>query len=98
MHFKKKKLKFFLLSYSFIIYSEGKLHPSWVNTTPEDVQIIDGNQNSKRNVSHTDPKETIYADRLSKIKGVLFGQTCIQLTLQSLYNSHCIIIKVVMSI
>mgnify|MGYP004716013823 FL=1 len=35
------------------------------------------NQNSERNVSHTDPKETIYADWLSKIKELLSNLKCV---------------------
>ncbi|KAL3507342.1 hypothetical protein ACH5RR_032724 [Cinchona calisaya] len=58
------------------------------NTTTEDVQMTDSSQASEGNVSNADPKEAIYAERLSKIKGILSGETLIQLTLQFLYSHN----------
>lgn len=66
----------------------AELHSSRVNTTSEDVQMTEGSQDSEGNVSHADPKEAIYAERLSKIKGILSGETSIQLTLQFLYSHN----------
>ena len=46
----------------------------------EDVQMTEGN------VQELDPIETLYSERLTKIKGILSGETAIQLTLQFLYT------------
>ncbi|GMH20299.1 hypothetical protein Nepgr_022140 [Nepenthes gracilis] len=56
--------------------------------TSEDVQMTDGNIASKGNLHEMDPIEKIYAVRLSKMKGVLSGETSIQLTLQFLYSHN----------
>ncbi|GMI70413.1 hypothetical protein like AT2G32730 [Hibiscus trionum] len=58
------------------------------STAPEDVQMTDGSSSVATNVPETDPKEVMYAERLAKIKGILSGETSIQLTLQFLF-SHC---------
>ncbi|KAF5452137.1 hypothetical protein F2P56_027170 [Juglans regia] len=58
------------------------------STAPEDVQMSDGSSPSNLNVHETDPKEVIYAERLTKIKGILSGETSIQLTLQFLYSHN----------
>lgn len=39
-------------------------------------------------VPETDPTEVTYAERLSKVKGILSGETSIQLTLQFLYSHN----------
>ncbi|KAJ0093402.1 hypothetical protein Patl1_25975 [Pistacia atlantica] len=54
----------------------------------EDVQMTDGTPASNANVQGTDPKEVIYAERLNKIRGILSGETSIQLTLQFLYSHN----------
>lgn len=56
--------------------------------TPEDVQMTDGSSASNLNVHETDPNEVMYAERLTKIKGILSGETSIQLTLQFLYSHN----------
>lgn len=58
------------------------------STAPEDVQMTDGSSASDVNVRETDPSEVIYAERLTKIKGILSGETSIQLTLQFLYSHN----------
>ncbi|KAM3708511.1 hypothetical protein ACJW31_02G102100 [Castanea mollissima] len=58
------------------------------STTPEDVQMTDRNSASNLNVHETDPNEVMYAERLTKIKGILSGETSIQLTLQFLYSHN----------
>ncbi|GMP55651.1 hypothetical protein CsSME_00020409 [Camellia sinensis var. sinensis] len=57
-------------------------------TAAEDVQMTDGTQALNRNVQEADPIEATYAERLSKIKGILSGETSIQLTLQFLYSHN----------
>ena len=39
-------------------------------------------------VPESDPAEVTYADRLTKMKGILSGETSIQLTLQFLYSHN----------
>ncbi|KAJ7955592.1 26S proteasome non-ATPase regulatory subunit 1-like [Quillaja saponaria] len=56
-------------------------------TAPDDVQMADGNPSSNVNVP-VDPLEIMYAERLNKIKGILSGETSIQLTLQFLYGHN----------
>ncbi|XP_019192354.1 PREDICTED: 26S proteasome non-ATPase regulatory subunit 1 homolog A-like [Ipomoea nil] len=55
---------------------------------PEDVQMAEDSQASSRDVPIVDPKEATYAERLAKIKGILSGETAIQLTLQFLYRHN----------
>ncbi|CAL5430018.1 unnamed protein product [Camellia sinensis] len=50
--------------------------------------VQDGTQASNVNVQEADPKEVTYAERLTKIKGILSGETSIQLTLQFLYSHN----------
>ncbi|XP_061364757.1 26S proteasome non-ATPase regulatory subunit 1 homolog A-like [Gastrolobium bilobum] len=54
---------------------------------PDDVQMTDGDSATIVNV-HVDPSEIVYAERLNKIKGILSGETSIQLTLQFLYSHN----------
>ncbi|ONI26141.1 hypothetical protein PRUPE_1G006500 [Prunus persica] len=56
-------------------------------SSAEDVQMTDGSSTSNATV-HEDPKEVIYSERLTKIKGILSGETSIQLTLQFLYSHN----------
>ncbi|CAI9761632.1 unnamed protein product [Fraxinus pennsylvanica] len=56
-------------------------------TSTEDVQMMDGTQ-VDNSVPHTDPNDAIYAERLTKIKGILSGETSIQLALQFLYSHN----------
>uniref|UniRef100_A0A2P2MRE3 26S proteasome non-ATPase regulatory subunit 1 homolog n=1 Tax=Rhizophora mucronata TaxID=61149 RepID=A0A2P2MRE3_RHIMU len=58
------------------------------STTAEDVQMTEGASASTENVHETDPNEASYAERLTKIKGILSGETSIQLTLQFLYSHN----------
>lgn len=53
-----------------------------------DVPMTDDTQTSDVSVPEIDPKEALYAERLSKIKGILSGETSIQLTLQFLYSHN----------
>ncbi|KAK2986199.1 hypothetical protein RJ640_012457 [Escallonia rubra] len=57
-------------------------------TATEDVQMADGTQAIGGNVPDTDPKEATYAERLTKLRGILSGETSIQLTLQFLYSHN----------
>ena len=50
--------------------------------------MTDGTQASNMNVQEADPKKVTYAERLTKIKGILSGETSIQLTLQFLYSHN----------
>ncbi|KAK8477395.1 hypothetical protein V6N13_064992 [Hibiscus sabdariffa] len=58
------------------------------STAQEDVQMTDGPSAITTNVHEADPKEVMYAERLTKIKGILSGETSIQLTLQFLYSHN----------
>ncbi|XVF65140.1 hypothetical protein PTKIN_Ptkin09bG0222700 [Pterospermum kingtungense] len=58
------------------------------STASEDVQMTDGSSVVRTNVPEADPKEVMYAERLAKMKGVLSGETSIQLTLQFLYSHN----------
>lgn len=58
------------------------------STAPEDVQMTEGSSASNVNLPETDPNEVTYAERLTKIKGILSGETSIQLTLQFLYSHN----------
>ncbi|KAL3828374.1 hypothetical protein ACJIZ3_017176 [Penstemon smallii] len=55
--------------------------------TSEDVQMSDGTQ-SDNIATSPDPREATYAERLTKIRGILSGETSIQLTLQFLYSHN----------
>uniref|UniRef100_A0A803LZB2 26S proteasome non-ATPase regulatory subunit 1 homolog n=1 Tax=Chenopodium quinoa TaxID=63459 RepID=A0A803LZB2_CHEQI len=54
----------------------------------EDVQMDEGTRVSETVVGEMDPTEARYAERLTKIKGILSGETSIQLTLQFLYSHN----------
>ncbi|KAM2404235.1 hypothetical protein EV1_031240 [Malus domestica] len=57
------------------------------SSAAEDVQMTD--ERSTPNVTvNEDPKEVVYSERLTKIKGILSGETSIQLTLQFLYSHN----------
>ncbi|KAG4207829.1 hypothetical protein ERO13_A03G094100v2 [Gossypium hirsutum] len=58
------------------------------NSTASDVQMTDGSSASMTNMHDADPNEVVYAERLNKIKGILSGETSIQLTLQFLYSHN----------
>ncbi|XP_022733300.1 26S proteasome non-ATPase regulatory subunit 1 homolog A-like [Durio zibethinus] len=62
--------------------------PNENSTAPEDAQMTDGSSAVTTNVLEADPKEVMYAERLTKIKGILSGETSIQLTLQFLYSHN----------
>lgn len=52
-----------------------------------DVQMSDGTP-AQTIVHETDPVDATYAERLTKLKGILSGETSIQLTLQFLYSHN----------
>ncbi|KAI3791132.1 hypothetical protein L2E82_04768 [Cichorium intybus] len=54
----------------------------------EDTQMADETQAPTPSVPETDPSEVTYAERLTKMKGILSGETSIQLTLQFLYSHN----------
>ncbi|KAK4856347.1 hypothetical protein QYF36_016556 [Acer negundo] len=58
------------------------------STAAEDVQMADGTSASVTTVPEADPSEVMYAERLTKIRGILSGETSIQLTLQFLYSHN----------
>lgn len=53
----------------------------------EDVQMADGTQEDS-STTVSDPREAVYAERLIKARGILSGETFIQLTLQFLYSHN----------
>lgn len=55
--------------------------------TLEDVQMTDGTQ-ADGSATSSDPHEAVYAERLTKMRGILSGETSIQLTLQFLYSHN----------
>ncbi|KAG6593786.1 26S proteasome non-ATPase regulatory subunit 1-like A, partial [Cucurbita argyrosperma subsp. sororia] len=59
-----------------------------VSSAPEDAQMTDGSSAPNLNVQQVDPKEIVYAERYTKIKGILSGETSIYLTLQFLYSHN----------
>uniref|UniRef100_A0A0C9QR97 26S proteasome non-ATPase regulatory subunit 1 homolog n=1 Tax=Wollemia nobilis TaxID=56998 RepID=A0A0C9QR97_9CONI len=56
--------------------------------TSGDVQMADGETSGNGRTDEVDVKEATYAERLAKIKGILSGETFIQLTLQFLYSHN----------
>ncbi|KAH9620438.1 hypothetical protein KSS87_004130 [Heliosperma pusillum] len=56
--------------------------------TSEDVQMNDGTPASSEIAIEMDPLEATYAERLTKLRGILSGETSIQLTLQFLYSHN----------
>ncbi|KAF8402091.1 hypothetical protein HHK36_013043 [Tetracentron sinense] len=57
-------------------------------TASEDVHMTDGTIAPNGTLHEMDPNEVTYAERLAKIKGILSGETSIQLTLQFLYRHN----------
>lgn len=53
-----------------------------------DVRMEEEKHGSNQHGTEVDPNEAIYAERLAKIKGILSGETSIQLTLQFLYSHN----------
>ncbi|GLT68610.1 hypothetical protein SLA2020_408220 [Shorea laevis] len=53
----------------------------------EDVQMTDG-ATATTYSRETDPNEVMYSEKLTKIRGILSGETSIQLTLQFLYSHN----------
>lgn len=69
--------------------SSPKLRPEQpVATETEDTQMADETQPLIATVPEADPAEVTYAERLNKMKGILSGETSIQLTLQFLYSHN----------
>ncbi|XP_062191510.1 26S proteasome non-ATPase regulatory subunit 1 homolog A-like [Phragmites australis] len=58
------------------------------NEPSGDVQMRDDVTMPNGSALTVDPNEVAYADRLTKIKGILSGETSIQLTLQFLYSHN----------
>jgi 26S proteasome regulatory subunit N2 len=56
--------------------------------TAGDVQMRDDTTAPNGNAHTVDPNAIAHADRLAKIKGILSGETSIQLTLQFLYSHN----------
>lgn len=54
----------------------------------EDVPLLEESRPSGGTLTTADPKEAMYAERLGKLKGILSGETSIQLTLQFLYSHN----------
>ncbi|XP_042487492.1 26S proteasome non-ATPase regulatory subunit 1 homolog A-like, partial [Macadamia integrifolia] len=54
----------------------------------DDVQMTDGAVAPNGDIHETDPNEVTYAEKLAKLKGILSGETSIQLTLQFLYSHN----------
>lgn len=61
--------------------------PSETAVTSEDVPMTDETQ-ADDSASSSDPHEAVYAERLTKMRGILSGETSIQLTLQFLYSHN----------
>lgn len=53
-----------------------------------DVQMTDETSNAPNGSAEVDPAEVLQAERLSKIRGILSGETPIKLTLQFLYSQN----------
>lgn len=70
------------------VSSEPESNQNPTATASEDVQMTEGTQAVAESTSVTDPKEVTYAERLTKLKGILSGETSIQLTLQFLYSHN----------
>ncbi|KAF3457673.1 hypothetical protein FNV43_RR02331 [Rhamnella rubrinervis] len=58
------------------------------SAAPDDAQMTDGSSASTVSTREADPSEVLYSERLMKIKGILSGETSIQLTLQFLYSHN----------
>ncbi|CAL1384481.1 unnamed protein product [Linum trigynum] len=58
------------------------------STASEDVPMDEGASASTTSTPQIDESEETYAERLTKIKGILSGETSIQLTLQFLYSHN----------
>ncbi|XP_010913789.1 26S proteasome non-ATPase regulatory subunit 1 homolog A [Elaeis guineensis] len=56
--------------------------------TTEDVHMAEGSHTPNGSAHSMDPTELAYADKIVKIKGILSGETSIQLTLQFLYSHN----------
>ena len=54
----------------------------------EDTQMTEETEAPVTVVPDSDPAEVTYAERLTKMKGILSGETSIQLTLQFLYSHN----------
>ncbi|KAB2067267.1 hypothetical protein ES319_A09G215400v1 [Gossypium barbadense] len=79
-------------------YSDPATAQNENSTAPEDVQMTDESSAVTKSVDEVDPKEVMYAERLTKIKGILSGETSIQLTLQFLFSynkSDLLILKTI---
>jgi 26S proteasome regulatory subunit N2 len=82
----------FLLSAKNLLAPPPNVHP---DVPPDgsdalggDVQMTDQSSNAPSGSSEVDPAEMLQAERLSKIRGILSGETPIKLTLQFLYSQN----------
>ncbi|KAL7181827.1 hypothetical protein ACSBR1_040686 [Camellia fascicularis] len=80
-------MSIFSLPFLLTMLAKGDGHKN-LFLASEDVRMTDGTQASNVNVQEADPNEVTYAERLTKIKGILSGETSIQLTLQFLYSHN----------
>lgn len=67
---------------------DSEATPTGEATASEDVQMTEETHASVGCVVEMDPAEARYAERLTKLKGILSGETSIQLTLQFLYSHN----------
>ncbi|KAJ3698487.1 hypothetical protein LUZ61_002192 [Rhynchospora tenuis] len=80
----------FLLSVGNLLAPTPSVNPE-VNAPDvpaEDVQMAEESANAPNVSAEVDPAEVLHAERLSKIRGILSGETPIQLTLQFLYSHN----------
>lgn len=57
-------------------------------TASEDVHMTEESNDANGTAQNINQADTTYNERLSKIKGILSGETSIQLTLQFLYSHN----------
>ncbi|GLU08711.1 hypothetical protein SLE2022_256080 [Rubroshorea leprosula] len=67
--------------------SDSAIAQSENSASQEDVQMTDRPTGTTQ-AREVDPNEVMYSERLTKIKGILSGETSIQLTLQFLYSHN----------
>ncbi|XP_078175517.1 26S proteasome non-ATPase regulatory subunit 1 homolog B-like [Carex rostrata] len=82
----------FLLSVRNILAPTPSVNPEAPADAPDvvggDVPMVDESSNEPNGSAEVDPAEVLQAERLSKIRGILSGETPIKLTLQFLYSHN----------
>lgn len=82
----------FLLSVRNLLAPTPSVNPEPPTDAPDvaggDVQMVDESSNEPNGSVEVDPAEVLQAERLSKISGILSGETPIKLTLQFLYSHN----------